>query len=190
LAIVTYPSDILSQRAGEVTVFDESLRTIAQQMFQTMYDSQGVGLAAPQVGLAIRLCVIHVPEDPHGELALVNPEIVHAEGRQNGEEGCLSFPGIFVDVQRAMRVRVRYQDLDGRPQELEGEGLMARALQHEIDHLNGVLLVDKMTTIQRLANRRSLEMLRRRTASVSQGAAESARSASPGAEPPEAPAHP
>ncbi|HOI55454.1 MAG TPA: peptide deformylase [Phycisphaerae bacterium] len=190
MTIVTYPSDVLSQRAEKVTAFDESLRTIAQQMFQTMVDGQGVGLAAPQVGLSIQLCVIHIPEDPHGEVALVNPEIVHAEGRQTGEEGCLSFPGIFIDVQRAMRVRVRYQDLDGQPQEIEGEGLLARALQHEIDHLNGVLLVNKMTTIQRLANRRSLEMLRRRTASAPQEAAEAAQATAPGDAPPEAPAHP
>ncbi|MBN2582101.1 MAG: peptide deformylase [Planctomycetes bacterium] len=166
MTIVTYPNEVLSRKAQKVTSFDDQLRNIAQQMFETMYAGNGVGLAAPQVGLSMRLCVIHIPEDPHGELALVNPEIVHTEGRQTAEEGCLSFPGIFVNVQRAAKVRVRYQDLDGNPQEVEGEGLLARALQHEIDHLGGVLLVNKMTTVQRMANRRALEMLRRRSAAA------------------------
>jgi len=163
LKIVTYPGEILSRKAEKVTDFDEKLRKTAREMFETMYAGNGIGLAAPQVGRSIRLCVVNCPEGDLGELAMVNPEILKRRGRQTGEEGCLSFPGIFIKVQRSAWVKVRYQDLDGREQTLEPEGLVGRTVQHELDHLDGVLLVDKMTTIQRMANRRTLEMLRRRS---------------------------
>ncbi|NIA21817.1 MAG: peptide deformylase [Anaerolineaceae bacterium] len=162
LKIVTYPSEVLARQARKITDFDGNLRETAREMFQTMYASNGIGLAAPQVGLSVRLCVVNWPESEVGEVAMVNPELIEQRGRQAGEEGCLSFPGIFIKVQRSAWVKVRYQDLDGNEQILEVEGLAARAVQHELDHLDGVLLVNKMTTIQRMANRWALEMLRRR----------------------------
>ncbi len=162
MKILTYPSEVLARAARKITDFDGNLRETARQMFQTMYDSSGIGLAAPQVGLSVRLCVVNWPQSEVGEVAMVNPEIVEQRGHQAGEEGCLSFPGIFIKVQRSSWVKIRYQDLDGNEQILELEGLAARAVQHELDHLDGLLLIDKMTTIQRMANRRALEMLRRR----------------------------
>jgi len=163
LKILIYPSEVLSRKAEKITDFDENLRKTAREMFETMYTGNGIGLAAPQVGRSIRLCVVNWPESELGELAMVNPEIIERQGSQTGEEGCLSFPGIFIKVQRSAWVRIQYQDLDGNQQTLETEGLAARAVQHELDHLDGVLLVNKMTTIQRVANRRALEMLRRRS---------------------------
>lgn len=164
MKILCYPSEVLRKRADEVTAFDDQLRQTARGMFDTLYAANGVGLAAPQVGLSVRLAVLNAGGTPEGEIVLVNPEIVQRDDKIVGEEGCLSFPGIFIRVQRAGKITVRYRDLDGHENTLEAEGLLARAVQHEIDHLDGVLLVDKMTPIQRMANRRSLSMLERRHA--------------------------
>ena len=128
-------------------------------MVETMHESNGLGLAAPQVGRSIRLIVLNVPDQTDGDVAMVNPEILEREGSAVSEEGCLSFPGIYINVQRAARVVVKYQDLGGHERQIEGDGLLGRALQHEVDHLDGVLLADKMNAIQRMANRRGLRML-------------------------------
>ncbi len=162
--VVCYPNDVLRRKADPVRHFDERLRETANEMLETMYAANGVGLAAPQVGLAWRMCVLDWRDGPDSKLVVVNPEIVHREGTVVGQEGCLSFPGIYIDVRRARKVRVRYQDRDGQERFVDAEGLSGRALQHEIDHLDGVLLCDKMSTVQRVRHGRALKMLERRAA--------------------------
>jgi peptide deformylase len=165
MKIVCYPNRILAEPTPKVTVFDQKLRDTAKMMFETMYAANGVGLAAPQVGLSLRMAVICTGNCPDGEVVLVNPEIIDSQGKATVEEGCLSFPGIYVKVSRHAAVKVQYQDLDGATHVLEAEGLLARAVQHELDHLDGVLLYDHMSPIQRMANRRALRMLELRQAS-------------------------
>ncbi len=157
--ILCYPNEVLRQKAQAIAEFDDQLRQFADEMIETMHQANGVGLAAPQVGRSIRLIILNVSEEADDNLVMVNPEIVERDGSMVSEEGCLSFPGIFINVQRAAHVVVRYQDLQGNQHQIEGDGLLARALQHEIDHLEGVLLADKMNPVQRLANRRGLKML-------------------------------
>lgn len=156
LRIITEPdprygtvSPRLRQKSEPVTVFDDDLRRLAADLIETMHAADGVGLAAPQVGILKRLFVLHIPADPEEDqeeltLALVNPEIVRAGGQEVGPEGCLSFPNLYGDVRRYATVTVKAQDLEGRAFRLKGRGLLARALQHEIDHLDGVLFFDRM----------------------------------------------
>ena len=165
-----YPDPVLRQPTHPVTVFDGALADLAREMAETMRAHGGLGLAAPQVGREERLFLVSPDGEPGREVVMVNPEIVHAEGAQVGEEGCLSFPGIFVKLRRFQRVRVRYQDLEGRQREMETEGLLARAVQHEYDHLEGRLLVDRMSQIQRMAHRRQLRELRERFAQAAEAA--------------------
>ena len=132
----------LYKKCREVTAFDGKLAQLIDDMFDTMYEADGVGLAGPQVGVLRRVVVIDVQDD-HGLIELVNPEIIATEGEQAGEEGCLSVPGRRGYVVRPEKVTVRAQDRKGKPFELTGEGLLARALCHEIDHLDGVMYVDK-----------------------------------------------
>jgi peptide deformylase len=131
--------------------FDEELRTLAADLIASMYAHKGVGLAAPQVGRAERLIVVDVGDSRDGSeaFALVNPEIVEREGSIAGEEGCLSIPGITADVERSARVLVRGLTPEGTPKSLDGTGLLARVLQHEIDHLNGILFVDRLGPLRR-----------------------------------------
>lgn len=145
LDVVYYPDDPLTQKADAVTAFDKKLDALAQNMLETMRALNGVGLAAPQVGLAKRLFVLQEPEGP--EMCLVNPEIIDMEGREEGEEGCLSMPGIYAMVPRATRIRVRAQDLKGEPIELEAEHFLARIIQHEADHLDGILFPERLDLI-------------------------------------------
>lgn len=131
----------LREKSKEVTKFNASLAKLLTNMADTMYDADGVGLAAPQIGVLKRVVVIDVGE---GLLELVNPQIVEQEGEEIAVEGCLSIPGRQGNVKRASKVKVKYQDRDGNEQLVEGEGLLARALQHEIDHLDGILYIDKL----------------------------------------------
>jgi len=151
LKIVKYPEPVLSQPGEPVTEFDAELAKLAEDMFETMYASQGIGLAAPQVAVSKRLTVIDLSQgkDPAQKLVLVNPEVILREGRQYEEEGCLSFPEIREKVVRASNVRIRAQDLDGKWFEMDGEELLSRAFQHEIDHLNGVLFIDYLSKLKR-----------------------------------------
>jgi peptide deformylase len=138
---------VLRQPAKRVSKVNDETRTLAQQMLQTMYSYDGIGLAAPQVGINKQLIVIDInPDQPEiPPLVLVNPEITERGGELcQGEEGCLSVPEVFMDVVRPDRVTVVYRDLDGRPQKLTTEGLLARVIQHEMDHLNGVMFVDRV----------------------------------------------
>ena len=161
LQIRHYPDPVLKQPAAAVANFDEKLRQLAEDMTETMYAAPGVGLAAPQVGVGLRLAVIDcAPKDePPALLVLVNPQIVASEGESCEEEGCLSVPGFYAKVDRSSRVRVSFQDLDGRPKLIEAEGLTAVACQHEIDHLDGILFVDHLSPLKRSMFRKKWKKL-------------------------------
>jgi len=139
--IVKDPDPVLREKAKPVTKFNANLHKLLDDMAETMYDANGVGLAAPQIGILKRVIVIDTG-DEHGLIEMVNPEIIEKSGEQFGPEGCLSIPGINGEVRRAMRVKVRGQDRHGVEYTIEGEGLLARAFQHEVDHLNGILFTD------------------------------------------------
>lgn len=151
LNIVKYPEPVLQQPGEPVTEFDDNLRQLIADMFETVYSAQGIGLAAPQVGISKRLTVIDLSlgKDPAQRLVLINPEITFREGKLYEEEGCLSFPDIREKIVRAARVRIRAQDESGKWFEMEGEELLSRCFQHEIDHLDGVLFIFRMSTLKR-----------------------------------------
>jgi len=166
LKIVKYPEPVLSQPGEPVTEFNAELKKLVDDMFETMYASQGIGLAAPQVAVSKRVTVIDLSQgkDPEQKLVLVNPEITFRDGKQYEEEGCLSFPEIREKVQRASKVKVRAQDLKGKWFELDGEELLSRAFQHEIDHLDGMLFIFRMSSLKRdLVLRRIRKMQREGT---------------------------
>jgi peptide deformylase len=163
LKIVKYPEPVLQQPGEPVTEFNAELRKFAADMFETMYASQGIGLAAQQVGVAKRLAVIDLScgKNPDEKIVLVNPEIIQREGKQYEEEGCLSFPEIREKVQRALTVRVRAQDLDGKWFELDGDELLSRCFQHEIDHLDGMLFIFRMSALKRDLVQRKIRKMQR-----------------------------
>lgn len=144
--IVKHPDDVLRETAKEVTKFNANLHKLLDDMADTMYDADGVGLAAPQVGISKRVIVIDVGDD-NGLIELVNPEIVTKNGEQLGPEGCLSIPGLQGDVRRSNHIVIKGFDRHGKPIQYEGTELLSRAFQHEIDHLNGVLFVDLAESI-------------------------------------------
>jgi peptide deformylase len=139
--IVKHPDPVLRERAQEVTKFNANLHKLLDDMVDTMYDADGVGLAAPQVGILKRIFVVDADEE-HGLIELINPEIVSQAGEQLGVEGCLSIPSLQGDVKRFNKVVIKGQDRHGNPVQYEGTELLARAFQHELDHLNGVLFID------------------------------------------------
>jgi len=149
--VVKYPDPVLAKRAAPITVFDDKLRKLVAEMFESMYAAQGIGLAAPQISVSQRLTVIDVSfkKNPEERLVLINPEVVETRGKQNEEEGCLSLPDIREKVTRAEWVKVKAQNEHGEWFELEGEELLARALLHEIDHLDGVLFIDRISRLKR-----------------------------------------
>jgi peptide deformylase len=149
--IVKYPDPILSKRGEPVKAFDDKLKTLVEEMFESMYAAQGIGLAAPQIGISQRLTVIDISfkKNPEEKIVLINPEIVQREGKQFEEEGCLSLPEIREKVRRAARVKVKAQDVNGKWFEIDGEELLARAFQHEIDHLDGILFIDHLSRLKR-----------------------------------------
>lgn len=162
LRIVKYGDPVLETKAKPVTNFGTpELRQLVDDMFETMYANKGIGLAAPQVAVSERLTVIDpsAGEDPNAKLVLINPEILVKEGSQIGEEGCLSIPGFREDVKRAYRVRLRAQNVDGEFFEIDGEELLARAMQHEIDHLDGVLFLSHLSLLKRDLIRRKIRKL-------------------------------
>ena len=163
LTIVKYPEPVLQQPGEPVTEFNDELRKLIADMFETMYASQGIGLAAPQVAVSKRVTVIDLSmgKDPAQKLVLVNPEIIVQEGKQYEEEGCLSFPDIREKVVRAAKVTIRAQDETGKWFEMDGEELLARAFQLEIDHLDGMLFIFRMSALKRdLALRKIRKMQR------------------------------
>jgi len=159
--VVKYGNPVLEKPAEPITVFDDKLRKLVEDMFESMYAAHGVGLAAPQIGISKRLAVIDVSfkEDPKAKLVLVNPEIVRTEGKQRGSEGCLSLPEFREEVTRPLRVTVRAQDAGGKHFETTGEELLARALVHETDHLNGKLYISHISALKRDLMKRKIRKL-------------------------------
>ncbi|RSL15995.1 peptide deformylase [Edaphobacter aggregans] len=149
--VVKYPDPVLAKPGAPVTVFDAKLKTLVDEMFESMYAAQGIGLAAPQISISQRLTVIDCSfkKNPEEKIVLINPEIIDREGKQVEEEGCLSLPDIREKVQRAAWVKVKAQNVDGEWFEVEGEELLARAMQHEIDHLDGILFIDRLSRLKR-----------------------------------------
>jgi peptide deformylase len=166
LPILEVPDPRLKVKAAPVAEVDAELRKTAADMLETMYKAPGIGLAGTQVGVMRRICVVDVADRKAGEeprpMVLVNPDITwRSEDEDTVEEGCLSLPGQYADVTRPKGVRVRYRDLEGAEQEVEADGLLARCLQHEIDHLDGVLFVDRISALKRNMILRKLAKARR-----------------------------
>jgi len=175
--IIKFANPVLRQKGSLVSEFKDELKKLAADMVETMHDAEGIGLAAQQVGKAIRLCVIDIPErvdtdeaggrfhpDVTMPLVLVNPEVVaQSEEREPYEEGCLSFPEITGNVVRPVEVTVRFQDVAGAEHEIEARGMLARCMQHEIDHLNGILYIDRMSNVKRVALAGKLKRLKKQT---------------------------
>ncbi len=163
LHILHFPDPRLETIAKPVEAVDDALRTLIDDMFETMYDAPGIGLAATQVDVHQRLIVIDISEGKDQPLVLINPELIESEGDEEMDEGCLSVPGIYETVRRAEKVKVRALDRDGEPFELAADGLLAVCIQHEMDHLDGKLFVDYLSSLKRQRIRKKLEKLRRQT---------------------------
>jgi len=161
--ITKYGNAVLESPAKPVEKFDEELAKLCENMFESMYVAQGVGLAAPQVGLSKKLAVIDVSvgKNPEAKLVLANPEIIRVEGDQREEEGCLSIPGFRGSVLRPAYVTIRAQNVKGETYEMHGEGLLARAFCHEIDHLNGILFIQHLSMLKRDLIKRRIRKLRK-----------------------------
>lgn len=165
LKIVHYPEKVLLE-VGKPVMEDEfnaDLKKLVDDMFETMYKSEGVGLAAPQVAVSKRLFVMDCSggEDDTQKIALINPEIISVEGEQYGEEGCLSFPGIYTKVKREMRTVVRFHDVNGVTQEMDFEDLPARCVLHETDHCDGIVFLDRMSALKREMSKRKIKKLQK-----------------------------
>ena len=161
--ITKYGAAVLEQRTKPVEKFDDQLAELCNDMFSSMYAANGVGLAAPQIGIGLRLAVVDVTvgKNPEARLVLANPEIIQSEGEQREEEGCLSLPSFRGNVPRPLYVTMRAQDATGKTYEMKGEGLLARAFCHEIDHLNGVLFIQYLSMLKRDLIRRRIRKLQK-----------------------------
>jgi peptide deformylase len=160
LKIILYPDPRLKKMSQPVTAFDERLRALVNRMFDLMREAKGVGLAAPQVGENVRLFVMNATQEPGDDRVYVNPVLSEFEGEEEQEEGCLSLPGIHVNVTRGKQVRMQAQDLEGKPIHQVATGFPARVWQHEFDHLNGTLLTDRMGPVAKMTHRKVLNELR------------------------------
>ena len=163
LEVVKYGDPVLETPGEPVTEFDAALKRLVSDMFETMYSARGVGLAAPQVGVSKRLFVMDCSGggDPRARVALVNPLVLSVEGDQTGDEGCLSFPGVFFPVKRSLRAVVRAQDLNGEEFELDGLELEARCMLHETDHCDGIVFLDRTTPLKRELVKRKIKRLQK-----------------------------
>jgi len=159
--IVKYGAAVLEQEAQPVTTFDDKLAKLVEDMFESMYAAPGIGLAAPQIGIPLRLAVVDITsgKDPKARLVLANPEILHTEGAQREEEGCLSVPGFHAVVQRPARVTLKAQDATGKEYTKVGEGLLARAMCHETEHLHGKLFISHLSVLKRDLIRRKIRKM-------------------------------
>jgi peptide deformylase len=159
--IVKFGDPVLEKQAEPVTIFDDELKKLVDDMFESMYAAHGVGLAAPQIGISKRLAVIDITfkEDPSAKLVLANPEILHTEGRHTQNEGCLSIPDFRESVTRPRTATIRAQDVDGKFYEKTGEELLARAFLHETDHLNGKLYISHLSALKRDLIKRKIRKL-------------------------------
>jgi len=162
--ILTYPNPVLRQKVETVASFDDSLKQLADDLVETMYDAPGAGLAANQIGVCLRLVVIDVSADKEEKkhLFLVNPEIIEKEGCLVEEEGCLSVIDLTANVERYSKLLVRAQDLDGKTWEFPAEDFFARVIQHELDHLNGILFIDHLSSLKRAFYKKRLKKILRR----------------------------
>ncbi len=163
LEIVNFPAPVLLTVGKPVEHFDEKLKTFVENLFETMYHAKGVGLAAPQVAVSNRIFVMDCSHesDESQRIAAINPEIIYVEGEQTGDEGCLSFPGLYVPVTRNQRAILRAQDVRGNWFELDGEELTARCLLHETDHCDGIVFLDRMTILKREMAKRNIKRLQK-----------------------------
>ncbi|MFZ5470237.1 MAG: peptide deformylase [Myxococcota bacterium] len=170
--ILIWPDPTLKKKASKVAVVDESIRTLVNDLFETMYAADGVGLAAPQVGVLKNVIVLDTtPRQPEAKpLAMINPEIVSLEGSTRYTEGCLSIPGEAEDVDRAAVVTVRFLDVEGQEQLLTADGLLAIAIQHETDHLQGTVFVDRISTLKRELIRKRMKKLKAERVAEREGA--------------------
>jgi len=161
LKIVKYGDPVLEAPGDPVTEFDDKLKKLVADMFETMYAAPGVGLAAPQVGISKRLYVMDCSggKDPEQRIAMINPVVLNIEGEQTGEEGCLSFPDIFFPVKRSLRAIVQAQDTNGNEFEIDGLELTARCMLHETDHCDGILFIDRTTPLKRELVKRKIKKL-------------------------------
>jgi peptide deformylase len=159
LTILEFPDERLRKKAEKVQAVDDSIRQLVDDMFETMYESRGVGLAATQVNVHRRVIVMDISEEKNDPLCLINPEIVEKDGVEESEEGCLSVPGFFEKVQRAEHVRVQALNRNGQPFELEARDLLAVCIQHEMDHLDGKLFVDYLSPLKRQRIKKKLEKI-------------------------------
>lgn len=159
LCVIHWPDPRLKKRSTPVEKFDDRLALLANRMLELMRENKGVGLAAPQVGMNIRLFVMNPTGQPQDDRVYVNPELSEADGEEEGEEGCLSLPGIYIPVTRFRTLRMQAKDVEGKPIEQFETGYLARIWQHEMDHLNGTLLTDRMGTLAKLSNRKKLKEL-------------------------------
>lgn len=157
LEVREYGDDVLRAKALRIEEIDDEIKDLAKEMFKTCYETDGVGLAAPQVGVSLRMYVLSIPPEnedttdrkKYTEEVVINPEIISRSGKQIGEEGCLSIPGVYEIVERAEEAVVKYTNLDGEEKEMKGHGLLARAIQHEGDHLDGILFVDRLPSLKK-----------------------------------------
>ena len=161
--VVKYPAAVLARRGEAVTVFDARLKKLVDEMFESMYAAQGIGLAAPQIAISQRIAIVDVSfqKNPEEKIVLINPEVIDRRGKQVEEEGCLSLPDIREKVSRAEWVKVRAQDASGEWFEVEGTELTARALLHEIDHLDGILFIDHLSRLKRELVLRKIKKLQK-----------------------------
>lgn len=163
LNILHFPDDRLRQISKSIESFDERLNQLIDDMLETMYDAPGVGLAAVQVGYPIRLIVIDVTDDRSAPTALINPVIIAKDGSQTSDEGCLSVPAIYEPVNRAEQVQVEALDRQGKKYQLTATGLLSICIQHELDHLEGIMFVDHLSMIKRVRIKKKMEKLRKKT---------------------------
>ena len=163
MEVVRYPHPTLRYKSKPIRRVNAELRKIVEQMFENMYESEGIGLAANQVGLPLRLFLMNLQSDPQEgeEFVFINPILSRPKGSIEKEEGCLSFPEVYVNVERAERIKVTYTSLENEETTIEADGLLARAIQHELDHLNGVLLVDHMSPVQKVGVAGKLKRLKK-----------------------------
>ena len=166
LSILEFPDPRLRIRAAPVTVFDAKLKRFVADLFETMYGANGVGLAAIQVNVHQRVLVADMSEGRNEPLALINPQLVEKSGSQVYQEGCLSFPGVYADVTRALSIKVKAQDADGKEIVVEAEGPLAVCIQHEMDHLEGKVFVDYLSTLKRSLLLKRLDKQRKQAASA------------------------
>jgi peptide deformylase len=165
-SIIHLPDARLRSATEAITVFDADLQQLIDDMFETMYAAKGIGLAAPQIAINKKLAVIDVSNDKSSTLCLINPQIVDKRGEALMEEGCLSVPGVYDKAPRALWVKLSALDRNGKPYEIEAEGLLAHCIQHEVDHLNGKLFLDYLSPLKRQLARRKLEKIKKQQGNV------------------------